>query len=235
MSINSKIEWTQNTWNPVTGCSKISDGCLNCYAYTLSKRLKAMHNPRYNNGFNVTLHKDLIELPLSWKKPSKIFVNSMSDLFHESIPDDFIFAVFNTMNKAHWHNFQILTKRSERLMRIADKLKWTDNIWQGVTVESQDFLYRIDHLRQVPCKLRFISFEPLLSQISNANLDGIDWVIVGGESGTNPRPIEESWVLNIQEMCSNDNIPFFFKQWGGKNKRKNGCLLQGQEYHDYPK
>lgn len=234
MAENSKIEWTEATWNPITGCTKISDGCKNCYAFTLAKRLQAMNNPRYINAFDLTLHNDLIELPLKWKKPRCIFVNSMSDLFHEDVPFDFIEKVFYTMNKAHWHIFQVLTKRSERLEELATKLKWTDNIWQGVTVESSKYTYRIDHLRKVPSHIKFISFEPLLSNIENLDLTDIDWAIVGGESGFNARPMEEEWAISLRDQCVEGNVPFFFKQWGGINKKKNGRLLKGRIWDDYP-
>lgn len=234
LAANTKIEWTESTWNPVTGCSKISSGCKNCYACTLAKRLKAMGNSRYVNGFNITLHEDLINTPLTWKKPKHIFVNSMSDLFHEDIPLDFIKRVFETMNKAHWHTFQILTKRSERLLEVADKLAWTSNIWQGVTVESQQYVYRIEHLKHIPSTIKFISFEPLLSSIHDISFDGINWVIVGGESGYGARPMEEKWVLDIKNICEQYNTPFFFKQWGGFNKKRAGRLLQGRTWDEYP-
>lgn len=234
MASNTKIEWTESTWNPVTGCSKISSGCKNCYACALAKRLKAMGSSRYVNGFNITLHEDLINTPLTWKKPKHIFVNSMSDLFHEDIPLDFIKRVFETMNKAHWHTFQVLTKRSERLLEVADKLVWTSNIWQGVTVESQQYIYRIEHLKNIPSTVKFISFEPLLSSIHDISIDGINWVIVGGESGHGARPMEEKWVLDIKDICKQYNTPFFFKQWGGFNKKRTGRLLQGRTWDEYP-
>ena len=234
MSANSAIEWTESTWNPVTGCTKISAGCKHCYAEKMAKRLKAMGQPNYCNGFTVTTHENSLELPLSWRKPQSIFVNSMSDLFHDDIPTDFILRVFDVMQRAHWHRFQILTKRSERLLELNSILKWTPNIWMGVTVETADFVSRIDDLRNTNAAVKFLSLEPLLSPISNMNLNGIDWVIVGGESGTGARPIEENWVTDIRDQCFSMNIPFFFKQWGGKNKKRAGRLLQGCVWSQIP-
>lgn len=234
MSINSSIEWTQATWNPITGCTPISMGCDNCYAMRLAHRLQKMGNKNYANGFKLTLHEDMLQKPLTWKKPQIVFVNSMSDIFHESVPLDFIIKIFETMKKAYWHTFQILTKRSTRLKELGPKLIWPNNVWMGVTVESQKYAYRIDNLRTVPSSIRFLSLEPLLSPISPLNLENIDWVIVGGESGPKARPIEKQWVENILFECRKSNIPFFFKQWGGKNKKRNGRLLHGKVYAEYP-
>ncbi len=234
MANKTKIEWTECSWNPVTGCTKISDGCLNCYAAKFAKRLKAMGNPRYKNGFNITTHEDLIEAPLHWKTPRKIFVNSMSDLFHESIPNEIIYRIFEVMNSANWHTFQILTKRSERLLTLSPKLKWTKNIWMGVTVENTDALYRVAHLQKTGSKIKFISAEPLISALTRIKLDGIDWLIVGGESGPGSRPMNEEWVLDLKNMAAENNVAFFFKQWGGVNKKKNGRLLGGRTYDEYP-
>ena len=234
MSSNTAIEWTESTWNPVTGCTKISTGCLNCYAEKMAKRLKAMGQPNYCNGFEVTTHENSLELPLSWRKPQSIFVNSMSDLFHEDIPDDFILRVFDVMHRAHWHRFQILTKRSERLRELETLLEWTPNIWMGVTVETADYVSRIDDLRNTKAAVKFLSLEPLLGPIANINLDGIDWVIVGGESGVGARPINEEWVTDIRDQCCEAKIPFFFKQWGGKNKKRAGRLLQGRAWDQIP-
>ena len=234
MSLNSKIEWTETTWNPVTGCTKISTGCQNCYAYTLAKRLKAMSNPRYINGFDITLHDDLIDKPLFWKSPRKIFVNSMSDLFHENIPIEFIEKIFTTMNKAHWHTFQVLTKRSDNLKKLSPLLKWTKNIWMGVTVESYSEKYRIDDLKETDAAIKFLSLEPLLSSLGEIDLSKIDWVIVGGESGPKARPMNIEWVREIRDQCIEQNTPFFFKQWGGVNKKKNGRLLDGKLWDEYP-
>ncbi|WP_187106702.1 DUF5131 family protein [Fusobacterium mortiferum] len=230
----TKIEWTQVTWNPITGCSKISEGCKNCYAERMSKRLKSMKNKRYINGFDVTIHKDLFEEPLKWKSSKIVFVNSMSDIFHELIPDEVILELFKIMNKAKIHIFQVLTKRPERLKKLANKISWTDNIWMGVTVENQKNINRIDILRQTNAHIKFISFEPLLEEISNLNLENIDWAIVGGESGPGAREIKKEWVMSLKEQCRNYNVKFFFKQWGGVDKKKNGRLLDGKEYNEMP-
>ena len=199
----TKIEWTQVTWNPITGCSKVSEGCKNCYAERMSKRLKSMKNKRYINGFDVTIHKDLFEEPLKWKSSKIVFVNSMSDIFHELIPDEVILELFKIMNKAKIHIFQVLTKRPERLKKLANKISWTDNIWMGVTVENQKNTNRIDILRQTNAHIKFISFEPLLEEISNLNLENIDWAIVGGESGPGAREIKKEWVMSLKEQCRN--------------------------------
>ena len=351
MSNASKIEWTQATWNPVTGCDKVSTGCKRCYAERLAKRLKAMRNPRYAAGFDVTLHEDLLGLPLTWKKPRLIFVNSMSDLFHPDIPLTFINRAFDTMRNANWHQFQILTKRSERLLELSSFIDWPPNVWMGVSIERQDYAFRISHLRETGAAIKFLSLEPLLGPLAeldlegidwaivggesgaggltdtncrgltginrmtifyttwrdltmrNANwhqfqiltkrserllelssfidwppnvwmgvsierqdyafrishlretgaaikflslepllgplaeldLEGIDWAIVGGESGPGARPIEERWVLNIKDQCLSADVPFFFKQWGGTNKKKAGRLLEGRTWDDLPR
>ncbi len=234
MSLSSSIEWTESTWNPVTGCTKISPACKNCYAERLAKRLQAMGNPSYSNGFSLTIHPRLLEQPLCWKKPHNIFVNSMSDLFHEELPEEFIFSVFRTMNKAHWHNFQILTKRSERLESLNRYLNWTPNIWMGVSVENEDYLFRMDNLRHIDSSIKFISMEPLLGPFPGLNLEGIDWVIVGGESGPGARPIDKTWVIDIRDRCLNNDTPFFFKQWGGFNRKKNGRNLDGRTWNEMP-
>jgi protein gp37 len=234
MSIASKIEWTEATWNPVTGCTKISEGCRYCYAEKLALRLKAMNNPRYLNGFDITFHDDVLGAPLKWHRPKMIFVNSMSDLFHEKIPISFIENVFKIIRISNHHIFQILTKRSERLLELAPLLKWPDNLWMGVTVESEEFTYRISHLKQTPAKVKFISFEPLLGNISDLSLKGIDWVIVGGESGPKSRIMEKEWVINIKDHALNNDVAFFFKQWGGKNKKKAGRLLDGKTWSQTP-
>ncbi len=234
MAHNSPIEWTESTWNPVTGCTKISPGCKNCYAERLAKRLKAMGQSNYQNGFQLTLQPQMLELPLKWKKPQTIFVNSMSDLFHKNVPDEYILKVFEVMNKASWHRFQVLTKRSDRLSRLSSKIEWTQNIWMGVSVETQKYVYRIDDLRSTGANIKFLSLEPLLSPLKDLNLTNIDWAIVGGESGYGCRPIEESWVIEIREQCETSNVPFFFKQWGGVRKKKNGRLLEGRTYDEMP-
>ena len=231
----SKIEWTNSTWNPITGCTKVSPGCKYCYAERMAVRLKAMRNPNYQNGFQLTLHEHILNLPLTWKTPQLIFVNSMSDLFHESVPLDFILQVFDVMNQASWHSFQILTKRSQHLVELSSSIHWSGNIWMGVSVENADYTFRIDHLRQTQAKIKFLSLEPLLGSIPHLNLAGIDWVIVGGESGPSARPMEERWVIEIKDQCIAHNVPFFFKQWGGKNKKKSGRLLKGQTWDALPR
>jgi protein gp37 len=230
----SAIEWTDATWNPVTGCSKVSPGCKNCYAERLAARLKAMGNPRYSNGFEVTLHNDQLTLPLRWKQPRKIFVNSMSDLFHESVPNDFIFQAFDIMKKASWHRFQILTKRAQRLAQLAPQLPWPPNVWQGVSVESADYTFRIGSLVKVPAAVRFISVEPLLGPIKNLPLDGISWVIVGGESGPNYREVDAGWVRGIRDQCLRAHVPFFFKQWGGITSKARGRKLDRRIWSEMP-
>jgi len=230
----SAIEWTDATWNPVTGCSKVSPGCKNCYAERLAARLLAMGNPRYQNGFEVTLHEDQLTLPLRWKQPRKIFVNSMSDLFHEEVPEWFIFKAFEVMKKANWHLFQVLTKRAERLAELAPLLPWPSNVWQGVSVENADYMWRIQHLLQTPAIVRFLSVEPLLGPIPNLPLKGISWVIVGGESGPNYRDVEASWVRGIRDQCMRANVPFFFKQWGGITSKARGRRLDRRVWNEMP-
>ena len=232
----TKIQWTEMTWNPITGCTKISDGCLNCYAARMAKRLKAMGNPRYINEFEVTVHKDLLEAPLDIKQPKMIFVNSMSDLFHKDVPDDIIIKVFETMNKAYWHTFQVLTKRPERVLEMdqAGLLKWSPNIWMGTTVENDKYVDRIDKLRGTKANIKFLSCEPLLGSLKDISLKEIDWVIVGGESGPKSREMKMGWVLELKDLCEKDGVAFFFKQWGGINKKKSGRLLDGKTYDGYP-
>lgn len=234
MGMNSQIEWTESTWNPVTGCTKISLGCAHCYAERMANRLQAMGQPNYRNGFRVTVHEHALGLPLRWRKPQVIFVNSMSDLFHEHVPIDFILRVFDVMGRADWHLFQVLTKRSRRLAERAQLLPWADNVWMGVTVESAEYVHRIDDLRLVPAAVRFLSLEPLLGPLSSLDLEGIDWVIVGGESGPGARPMAEGWALDIRDQCRRAGVPFFFKQWGGRNKKKAGRLLDGRTWDQMP-
>jgi protein gp37 len=234
MALKSSIEWTESTWNPVTGCNKISPGCKNCYAERMAKRLKAMGSENYENGFKLTTHKHVIALPLQWRKPQVIFVNSMSDLFHKNVPLSFILGVFETMNKAHWHVFQVLTKRSDRLIEINKYLPWSKNIWMGVSVENQEYTSRIDELRKTDAATKFLSIEPLLGPIKKLNLRKIDWVIVGGESGPKARPMKEKWVIDIKERCIKQSVPFFFKQWGGVQKKKNGRELEGKTWDQMP-
>ncbi len=234
MSTHSGIEWTESTWNPVTGCTKISQGCMHCYAERMAKRLQAMGTPNYTNGFTLTLHEDMLHLPLTWKHPQTIFVNSMSDIFHEDVPLEFIRKVFEVMQKASWHRFQVLTKRSKRFLELDAQIAWPENVWMGVTVENQIYRSRIDDLRESHAKIKFLSLEPLLGPLSGINLDGIDWVIVGGESGPGARPIDPAWVYEIRDRCLNSNTPFFFKQWGGVWKKKNGRLLDGKIWNQVP-
>jgi len=234
MALKTKIEWTESTWNPVTGCTKISPGCKNCYAERFALRLQAAKNPSYFNGFEVTLHRRMLNLPLTWRKPQKIFVNSMSDLFHESVPDDFIMEIFSVMNKADWHQFQILTKRSKRLRELSPRLLWAPNIWAGVSVEDSENQIRIDDLRQTQAVTKFLSFEPLLGPIVRPNLSGIDWVVVGGESGPGARLMNPSWVIDLRDQCQLEDVPFFFKQWGGVNKKRSGRELEGQTWDEMP-
>lgn len=234
MATKSRIEWTEATWNPVTGCTAISAGCDNCYAERMARRLKAMGNPRYANGFQVTMHEDKLDEPLKWKKPLTVFVNSMSDLFHENVSEDFVRRIFLTMTQAHWHTFQVLTKRPRRLAAIRSRLPWADNIWIGTSVESEQYSWRVDMLRNVPSAVRFLSLEPLLGPIPNLDLRGIDWAIVGGESGPGARPIQEEWVTEIQRQCESAGTAFFFKQWGGTNKKATGRELDGQVWDAMP-
>ena len=234
MAANSSIEWTEATWNPVTGCSKVSAGCKNCYAERLAFRLQAMSNPRYRNGFKVTLHEDLIGLPKRWREPRLIFVNSMSDLFHEQVPFDFIQRVFATIRSCPQHTFQILTKRSVRLRSVAPKIHWPANVWMGVSVEDSRVLSRVDDLRKVKAAIRFLSCEPLIGSLAGIDLTDIHWVIVGGESGWGARPMEIEWVREIFRACRKQRTKFFFKQWGGVRKHVTGRQLNGRTYDDMP-
>lgn len=234
MAIDSHIEWTESTWNPVTGCSKVSAGCAHCYAERMAKRLQAMGNPRYQNAFNLTLHPDLLDLPRTWKTPRRIFVNSMSDLFHEQIPLDFLQRVVATINATPWHTYQILTKRAERLVQMSNDINWPANAWLGVTVERADYLHRIDLLRSVPAQIHFVSLEPLLGPLPGIDLNGIDWVILGGESGPGARPLASEWVRDVRDQCQAASVPFFFKQWGGVVKKRAGRVLDGLVWNQIP-
>jgi len=234
MATRSSIEWTESTWNPVTGCTKISPGCAHCYAERMALRLRAMGQPNYVNGFRLTTHEHMLELPLKWKKPQMIFVNSMSDLFHRDVPLEFIHQVFDVMRRASWHTFQVLTKRSQRLLELDPEIDWPFNVWMGVSVENQDYEFRIEHLRQTTAYVKFLSLEPLLGPLPNLNLDGIDWVIVGGESGPGARPIAEEWVIGIRDRCLVTGTPFFFKQWGGVQKKRAGRILRGRTWDEMP-
>lgn len=230
----SSIEWTELTWNPTTGCNKISSGCKFCYAEVMTRRLKAMGVEKYKEGFNIATHENQLYIPYSWKKPKMVFVNSMSDLFHPKVPLSFIKKVFQVMNDNQQHIFQVLTKRSERLLKLNEELKYTDNIWIGVSVEDEKVLSRVCDLQKVNAKTRFLSCEPLIGPLPNLDLGGIKWVIVGGESGYRPRPMKKEWVEDIQEKCVKSKTSFFFKQWGGFNKKKNGRELNGKTYDEMP-
>jgi protein gp37 len=234
MAEQSAIEWTDATWNPVTGCTKISPGCKHCYAERLAIRLQAMGNRRYTNGFQVTLHPDQLSLPLRWRKPLRVFVNSMSDLFHEAVPEDFIRKVFDVMVQSPHHQFQVLTKRSKRLAKLASRLPWRANIWQGVSVENARYTWRVADLVTVPASVRFLSVEPLLGPIPRLPLDGISWVIVGGESGPGHRPIDPAWVRDIRDQCDRAGVALFFKQWGGPTPKAGGRTLDGRTWDAMP-
>ncbi|HTP29400.1 MAG TPA: phage Gp37/Gp68 family protein [Anaeromyxobacteraceae bacterium] len=235
MADNTSIEWTESTWNPVTGCTKVSAGCANCYAERMARRLQAMGQPNYRNGFQVTMHDHTLELPLKWAQPRRIFVNSMSDLFHEDVPDGFIVKVFDVMRRAHWHTFQVLTKRSGRLATLGPTLHWPSNVWAGVSVENDAVRDRVDDLRCLKGPIvRFLSVEPLLGPLVGLDLAGIDWVIVGGESGPGARAMEIDWVRSIRGACQAASVPFFFKQWGGTNRKVTGRVLDGRVWSESP-
>ncbi|SRR5712691_5115777 len=234
MATNSHIEWTDATWNPVTGCTKISPGCKHCYAERLANRLKAMGQANYRNGFEVTLHPSMLEHPLHWKTPKRIFVNSMSDLFHKDVPLAYIKDVFDVMRRAHWHQYQVLTKRSDRLLELSKVLRWEPQIWMGVSVENSDYVERIDDLRQTGAHVKFLSLEPLLGPLRKLKLRGIDWVIVGGESGPGARPVDPAWVTDIRDLCVSAGVAFFFKQWGGVQKKRTGRELEGRTWDEMP-
>ncbi len=230
----STIEWTEMTWNPTTGCTKVSAGCKFCYAEIMSRRLKGMGQEKYKDGFKLRIHPDTLNIPFTWKTPKVVFVNSMSDLFHKDVPLDYIKKVFEVMNKNPQHVFQVLTKRASRLFELHKKLRWTHNIWMGVSVEDQRVVERIDFLRKTRAKVKFLSLEPLIGPLENLNLKKIDWIIVGGESGHTPRRMDEDWVLDIQQQCEKAKVAFFFKQWGGKNKKASGRVLNGRTYDEMP-
>ena len=231
----SKIEWTEMTWNPTTGCNKISPGCKYCYAEVFALRLQAMGNEKYKEGFRFTLQPESLNIPKKWRDPKLVFVNSMSDLFHEKMPVNYLKDIFKVMNECNHHIFQVLSKRSENLLELSGKLNWTPNIWMGVSVENEDYKYRINHLRKTPAQIKFLSLEPLLSPLPKLDLNNIDWVIVGGESGKRARLMKEEWVIDIKNQCKSNNVAFFFKQWGGMNKKLNGRELKGQTYDEMPK
>lgn len=230
----SAIEWTESTWNPLTGCSKISSGCKHCYAERMALRLQAMGQPHYANGFQLALHESALRLPLEWKRPQMVFVNSMSDLFHKDVPAEFILRVFAVMRQASWHTFQVLTKRADRLLQVNPMIDWPENVWMGVSVENEDYSFRIDDLRRTHAKVKFLSLEPLLGPLPGLNLEGIDWAIVGGESGPGARPMAKEWVTEIRDQCGKARVPFFFKQWGGFNKKLSGRALDGRTWDEMP-
>jgi protein gp37 len=243
MGDKSGIEWTEATWNPTTGCDRTSPGCDHCYAMTLARRLKAMGQPKYQNdgsvrtsgpGFALTMHEDALSIPRSWSAPRTIFVNSMSDLFHPKVTVDFIRQVFDVMAETPQHQYQVLTKRSKRLAQLAARLEWPDNVWMGVSVESAQYTFRIEHLTQVPAAVRFLSCEPLLGPLDDLDLASIHWVIAGGESGFNARPMDPSWVRSIRDQCAVAEVPFFFKQWGGRTPKAHGRSLDGAVYNEMP-
>lgn len=230
----SSIEWTEMTWNPTTGCDKISSGCKFCYAEIMSKRLQAMGIEKYKDNFEVRIHPEALQIPYTWKSAKVVFVNSMSDLFHKAVPLEFVQQVFEVMNDNPQHVFQVLTKRADRVLEVHKEMKWTHNIWMGVSVENDKVRNRIDLLRETNAKVKFLSLEPLIGPLKDLNLSKIDWVIVGGESGHKPRPMKSDWVLDIQDQCQKADVAFFFKQWGGKNKKANGRLLNGKTYDEMP-
>ncbi len=235
MGTGSDIEWTDATWNPVTGCTKVSPGCKHCYAERMAKRLKAMGQANYANGFKLTTHPHMLEIPLRWRSPRRIFVNSMSDLFHKDVPLSFIKQVFDVMDRAHWHQYQVLTKRAERISELDRELAWRPQVWMGVSVESEKFTFRIDHLRETHAHVKFLSLEPLIGPLPRLNLQGIDWVIVGGESGPGARPMDPAWVTEIRDQCLDTGVAFFFKQWGGVVKSRTGRGLEGRTWDEMPR
>jgi len=234
MAQASSIEWTETTWNPVTGCTKVSPGCANCYAERMARRLQAMGQSNYVNGFKLTEQPHMLGLPEKWTNPQTIFVNSMSDLFHRDVSSDYIHRVFAVMNRASHHRYQVLTKRSQRLMRLSPELPWRQHIWMGVSIEEEAYTFRINHLRETGAHVKFLSLEPLLGPLPDLDLRGIDWVIVGGESGPHARPIRAEWVLDIRDQCLAARVPFFFKQWGGTRKKVNGRKLEGRTWNQMP-
>lgn len=235
MANGSPIEWTDATWNPVTGCTKISPGCKHCYAERMSKRLQAMGQSNYRNGFNLTLQPQMLEHPLRWRKPRRIFVNSMSDLFHADVPSGYIRQVFDVMTRVNWHQYQVLTKRSERLRGLSRSLNWQPQVWMGVSIENEDYISRADDLRKTGAHVKFLSIEPLLGPLHKINLKGIHWAIVGGESGPGARPIDAEWVRELRDRCEREGVAFFFKQWGGVMKSRTGRLLDGQTWDQMPR
>jgi protein gp37 len=234
MADRSAIEWTQATWNPVTGCDKVSPGCAHCYAETFAERFRGVPGHPYSQGFDLRLWEDRLKLPISWRRPRVIFVNSMSDLFHEGIPESYIQAVFEVMTRAHWHQFQVLTKRHERLAELSPRLPWPGNVWMGVSIENRRFVHRADYLRRVPASIRFISAEPLLGPLDGLDITGIDWLIAGGESGFRHRVVRPDWVRQLRDKCLDLEVPFFFKQWGGRYSKAGGRVLDGRQWSQMP-
>jgi protein gp37 len=234
MADRSAIEWTEATWNPVTGCTKVSPGCAHCYAERFAERWRGTPDHPYEQGFDLKLWPHRLELPLRWRRPRLIFTNSMSDLFHEDVPFEFVAQVFEVMAEAHWHTFQVLTKRHERLAELAPHLPWPANVWMGVSIENKRWVRRADALREVPAAVRFISAEPLLGPLDGLDLTGIDWLIAGGESGYRHRPVNEDWIVDLQGRCEEEGVAFFFKQWGGRHAKANGRTLRGREWSQMP-
>lgn len=243
MASYSSIEWTEVTWNPVTGCDRVAAGCDNCYALALAKRLKAMGVEKYQNdgdrrtsgpGFGVTVHPASLRQPYGWRSPKVVFVNSMSDLFHAKVPVSFIQEVFDVIRETPQHTYQVLTKRAHRMERVAERLEWPENLWMGVSVESAEVTSRIDHLRRTPAAVRFLSCEPLLTALPNLDLDRVDWVIAGGESGPRARPMDAAWVEDLRDQCLDASVPFFFKQWGGRTPKQHGRELAGRHWDEMP-
>lgn len=228
------VEWTEQPWNPITGCTKISSGCINCYAEKSAAWLQRIGNRRYTNGFNLTLHEDLLELPLRWRKPRRVFIGSMSDIFHHDIPNEFILRAFETMNQCPQHTFIVLTKRADKMEELATEINWTKNIWLGVTVEEAKYKERIESLRNTGAHRKFVCAEPLIGDLGKVDLASMDWLVIGGESGPNCRPMEEDWVISLRDQCHAQDVMFTFKQWGGKKRKENGSLLQGEYHHGLP-
>lgn len=235
MALGSGIEWTEATWNPITGRTKVSPGCKHCYAERMAMRLQAMGQANYRNGFKLSLQPQMLELPLHWKKSRTVFVNSMSDLFHKDVPVEYVQSVFDVMRRTHWHRFQVLTKRAERLAVLSPEIRWSENVWMGVSVENSSYVSRIDCLRGTSARVKFLSIEPLLGPLPALDLSGIDWVIVGGESGPGARPMSSEWVTELRDQCQRAKVAFFFKQWGGTNKKKAGRLLDGRTWEEMPR
>lgn len=235
MAQKTAIEWTEATWNPVTGCDQVSPGCAHCYAKTFAERWRGIPGHHFEQGFDLRVWPERLEQPRRWKRPRMIFVNSMSDLFHERIPDEFIAQVFDAMREASWHTFQILTKRHERMVELGRNLDWPPNVWMGVSIENRRFVRRTDYLREIPAAVRFVSAEPLLGPLEDLDLAGIDWLIAGGESGPGHRPVREEWLLDLRDRCLQEQVAFFFKQWGGRTPKIGGRELAGRTWNEMPR